>query len=105
MPEASALGAILLKWGWTLISGVFGFLFVYVFRKTNDTYTKAETKEMIDLKIIPLSESIDRQTAAQERNTHAIERLVDALQMSHTDIAVVKSQVEDIKEAIKKERG
>lgn len=94
MSELSAIAAIIAKYLWLVLVGVFGFLFTWMFRKQNDTYTKAETKELIDMKMQPVIQSLDRHSDHLDKHTQVLERLNQSLQLLHTDIAVVRTKLE-----------
>lgn len=91
--ETTGILAVIIKYGWLLISGVFGTLFWWLFNKTNDTYSKSETEKLFDLKMQPLKESVDRLTQSTERSSEIMEKLNDNLNKLHTDVAVIKHQV------------
>lgn len=87
----------------TLLDYVLAFLipiflgmFSWILRKLNNVYTKAETKEMIDLKVSPLMESLDRHSRLIEKQTQVLEKLNDSLQILHIDISVVKEKVSSL---------
>lgn len=88
MSELPTLAAIVAKYLWALVSAVFGFLFVWLFKRQNDTYSKSETKELIDMRIQPLVDSIDRHTTQLEASVKAQEKTNDSLQQLHRDFAV-----------------
>jgi hypothetical protein len=76
---------IVLDYGWGIFSAIFLFLFSWVFSKLNDTYSKQETKEMIDLKILPLVQSLDTNSRQLEKQTTVLEKLNDNLMTLHED--------------------
>lgn len=95
--ETTGILAAIIKYGWLFISGVFGTLFWWLFNKANDTYSKAETEKLLDLKMEPLKQSMDRLAQTTERSAEIMEKLNDNLNKLHTDVAVIKHQIEDMK--------
>lgn len=85
--------ATILKWGWVFISTVLLGLFGWLFKKSADVYSKAETIELIDLKMQPLKQSIDNLKDSTDRSTETMERLCNSLNTIHTDVAIIKYQV------------
>lgn len=65
------------------------------FKRTNDTYTKQETRELIDMKIMPLRDSLEAHKNATERLITVTEKLSDNIQTLNTKIAVVEHKLED----------
>ena len=85
---------IIAEYLWIALVTVISFLSVWIFKKINNVYTKEETKEMIDLKIVPLIESLDRHGGLIEKQTQVLERLNDSIQLLHRDMSIVKTKVE-----------
>lgn len=77
------------KYLWIIIIGTYGFLFTWIFKKQGDTYTKDETKDLIDMKLTPVIQSLDRHTEQLRASTSAHEKTNDSLQQLHKDFAVL----------------
>ena len=83
------------KW---ILTGIGGLLLAAIgwnFKRTNDTYTKSETRELIDMKIMPLRDSLEAHKNATERLITVTEKLSDNIQMLNTKIAVVEHKIEE----------
>jgi hypothetical protein len=96
MQDPETLKAII-TWLWGILSLVFIGLFTHLYKKLNDTYSKNETKEMIDLKILVLIDSVDRHNNSIKAQTSVMEKLNDSIQLLHRDMSVVKVEVENLK--------
>jgi hypothetical protein len=96
MQDPESLKAII-EYLWGLMTIVFSGLFLHLYKKINDTFSKAETKEMIDLKILVLIESVDRHNNSIKAQTSVMEKLNDSIQLLHRDMSVVKTEVENLK--------
>lgn len=79
-----------------VVGGGVGTLILYILKKIGNTYSKVETMEMIDLKIIPLIQSLDRHSNLIEKQTQVMEKVNDSIQLLHKDMSVVKTKVENL---------
>ena len=93
--EVGALYAI--KWIGGIAATLIAALFGWLFKKANNTYTKEETEHLIDLKLTPLRESLDRSVEVNKDQTIALEKLTDAIQALHTSVVVVETEVKNLK--------
>lgn len=94
--ETTAILASIIKYGWLWTSGILLALFTWLFRKTNDTYSKSETIELIDLKQAPLKQSIDSLKESTDKSVEVMEKLCNSLGALHIDVAVIKNQVQNM---------
>ena len=83
------------KWIFGAIGAMMVALITWNFKRTNDTYTKQETRELIDMKIMPLRDSLEAHKNATERLITVTEKLSDNIQNLNTKIAVIETKVED----------
>lgn len=97
MEGVAGILAAILKYGWLFFSGICMALFTWLFKKANDTYSKSETERLMDLKMEPLKQSVDRLTYTIERSAEATEKLNASINILHTDVAVIKHQVSEVK--------
>lgn len=98
MPETE-LYKLIAEHLWQVLLGVGGFIsavILILYKKINNTYTKDETLQMIDLKVVPLIDSLDRHGSLIEKQTKVLERLNDSIQILHRDMSVVKVKVESL---------
>lgn len=98
IPEAvsSASAGDVFNWFANLIAVVIAFIIRALYVKVNNTYTKDETMQMIDLKIVPLTQAITNQTDETRRQTTVMEKLTDSLQLLHSDMAVMQRDITHI---------
>lgn len=93
------------KWITIPIAGIVGFIGYIVrgmHKKQEDTYTKAETERLIDMKIKPVSVCIDHNTKAieklettNEKTNQTFEKLLTVLQALQVKQAKVETKLED----------
>ena len=67
-----------------LIAG-FMTLLVWIIKRQSETYTKRETGELIDLKLRPISDSLDRNSDQLARVTEVLDKFNTNLQLLHID--------------------
>jgi hypothetical protein len=94
-----AITTFLAKHSWGvvfLVAMIIVFVFTHIYAKLNDTFSKKETLGIIDLKIMPLVESIDRHSNLIEKQTLVLEKLNDSLQLLHKDMYSVKEKVDKL---------
>ena len=72
--ETLSVSAIL-KWLWVPILG----MFTYLFKRQSNTFSKAETNELIDLKITPILVELRHQEDSRKENTQALKDLTEAV--------------------------
>lgn len=94
--ETTGLLAAIVKYGWIFFSTIMLGLFGWLFRKANDSYTKQEANDLIDLKIATVKQSMDSLKDSTDKSAAIMERLCNSLNTLHTDVAVIKFQVENI---------
>lgn len=98
-------GLLLLgKWITIPIAGLVGFLTFIVkgmYTKQTNTYTKAETEQLIDMKIKPVETCIQHNTQAieklettNEKTNETINKLVNVLQALQVKTAKVETKLE-----------
>lgn len=91
-------GLLLLgKWITIPIAALVGFLTFIVkgmYTKQTNTYTKAETEQLIDLKIKPVSTCIDHNTKVIEKLESTTDKLMEVLQRLEVDHAKVQTKVD-----------
>lgn len=97
MIKSNAVEAIILFGKW-VAGGLIVLLTAAVgwnFHRTNDTFTKKETLDLIDMKIMPLRDSLEAHKNATERLITVTEKLSDNIQSLSTKIAIVETKIED----------
>ena len=117
------MSAEVMLWGFVKVVAGFGGAFILWITKTNhtkiqNTYTKEEANELIDLKVAPLEQKIDNQAAGlhdkfdllldivrSDNEKNAIQRKdnTDMLHSINTNVAVIRNEVDNIKERINNE--
>jgi hypothetical protein len=85
---------LIAKWVLGAIGAMVVALVTWNFQRTNDTYTKSETRELIDMKIMPLRDSLEAHKNATERLITVTEKLSDNIQNLNTKIAVIETKVD-----------
>ena len=111
------IGAWAAKVGWLLILPYLVWLHKRDKTKLDDTYTKHETSELIDLKIAPMGQKMDNQSKGlhdkfdlllvlvkSDNETNAGRRKEDSdmLHKISTSVAVIENEVSNLKERIDK---
>ncbi len=104
MSAETGILAILVKYLWWGITAVFGFLFAWVFRRINDTYTKKETDERIDLSLKEVLMTVKWHGQQIEKQNHLLEKIVDKDNHDGRAMAGLEQKVDNIIERMDRER-
>ena len=113
------MSAEVMLWGLVKVVAGFGGAFILWITKTNhtkiqNTYTKEETNELIDMKVAPLEQKIDNQSKGFHDKFDLLLEIVksdatqrkdntDMLHSINTNVAVIKTEVDNIKERMDNE--
>jgi hypothetical protein len=105
------------KLGIAAILGYLGYDYRKIRKKAEDSYTKDETKELIDLKIVPVDLKMDNQSKSlhekfdlllvlvkdnTEKNADRRKEDSDMLHKISTCVAVIENDVSNLKERMNK---
>ncbi|QDP59470.1 MAG: hypothetical protein GOVbin4162_44 [Prokaryotic dsDNA virus sp.] len=103
MSAETGILAILVKYLWWGITAVFGFLFAWVFKRINDTYTKQETDERIELSLKEVLMTVKWHGQQIEKLNILLEKIVDKDTQDGKDMASLSQKVDNIIERMDRE--
>lgn len=78
----------------TLITASFVGLVTWILSKLNNTYSKQQTHEYVDMRLLPLQNSLDNHKNATQDLTEATKQLSETIQHLNIKLAIVETKIE-----------
>lgn len=96
MSAEGGIAAVLLKYLWMLVSAVFGFLFVWMFKRTNNTYTKEEADKVMDYKLATCIDSLNHYANTQQKLADSIDRQTEVYSALKIDFVRMEGKMDNV---------
>lgn len=104
MSAEGSILALLAKYLWLVVSGIFGFFFAWLFRRVNNTYTKQETDERIELSLKEVLTTVRWHGEQIKRQNELLEKQIDKDNKDTANSARLEQKVESLIDRLDRER-